>query len=373
MRKEIIELLKTLVEIDSITSNEKFLGEYLHEFFSKKGFKVYKQEFENNRFNLVVEKGSSDKSIAFYAHLDTVEIVNGWTKEPLKLTIKGNKAFGLGSFDMKGGMVANILTFLNSNPTNYNLKLIFCFDEENISTGAHYLKNEPYVKDIECIISPEPAFKHGITGITTGRIGRSVFEIELNNESRHFMFYEPQQDLNLLSAKIVSSIEKIFKQNNDQKEFVYVRKINSQAKGLSLPENVMIELESSVLAPNTSQTMQQQIQNIIESEVKHFSSSISYTLKLKDRATPFLNGYELAKDDKFLKALSNSVQEVTAKPAVEYFRSSVADDNVFAEQGISVLGIGPVGANAHAPDEWVDLESIEKLVGIFSDFIKNLD
>src|SRR5260221_47109 len=170
-----IALLKRLVTLQSIYPKEGTLGRFLYDYFKSHRYRVYKQLVGKNRFNIIVEKGQGDKVIGLYSHLDTVPVALGWTKSPFDLTIQGDKAYGLGAYDMKSGMVANILTFLQFKPKNIKLRLLLCVDEENISKGSYKLMDSKYADALACVISTEPGFTYGLQGLVTGRPGRAVF------------------------------------------------------------------------------------------------------------------------------------------------------------------------------------------------------
>lgn len=372
MQDRIIKLLKDLVSINSIFPNERDLGEYIYNYF-KDDFKVEKQIVEDGRFNVIVEKGEGNNVIGFYSHLDTVGIVEGWNQNPLELKIEEDKAYGLGSFDMKGGMVANILNFLDFDVSNKDLKLklFFCCDEENISKGGHALAGSKYTEDVVCMFSPEPAFKHGINGIATGRIGRAVFKLKLKQESRHFMFYSPSNDLSIVLSKVLLEMQNLYIEKDGEKEFLFMRDINLKRQGLSVPEELEFELESSILPGKTIADIQMRLQIIINKILENYNGIIC-EINLKERETPYLESYRIEDSNKFLGALEKSIKEIIGKDVVKYFRSSVADDNIFASKGITVLSLGPEGANAHAPNEWISLLSIEELVNIYKAFLENI-
>ncbi|MDQ6985268.1 MAG: M20/M25/M40 family metallo-hydrolase [Candidatus Dojkabacteria bacterium] len=376
MTDKITELLRSLVEIRSSYPNEKELADYIFTFLSNQNdISVDKQVVGGDRFNIIATRGTGTKSIAFYAHLDTINVVDGWKRDPFKLTIEGDRAYGLGSYDMKGGMVANIITFLETDILeDYYFKLILCVDEEYISKGGYAVANSDFVNDVECIFSPEPAFKYGLNGITIGRVGRSVFEIELNRDSAHYNFYSPDKDLNILASKIIQNINYATynEQSSDERQFVYVRNYVSSSVGMSVPQKVLIELDSSIIPPMNTEEMISLIENIIKTEISNFDSSINYEVRAKSRVTPFLQPYRIEKDNNYLEKLKRAVNNITGEEAKPYFRSSVGDDNIFGALGHTLLGIGPTGDNAHAPDEWVSISSIEKLIEVYIEFLNQL-
>ena len=373
MKTELIKQLTKLVSINSQYPQEKELGEYIIYTLINTGFKVRKQFIDKTRFNVLAEKGTGNTSVLFYAHLDTVSIAQGWKTNPHNLTIVGDKAYGLGAWDMKAGLLANILAVSNSNPKNTKLKLVFCVDEEYISKGGHALIKSSFMKDVACVISTEPAFQHGVQGIVTGRIGRAVYDVKISTKSQHFAMYDPKFDINIVYANFINQIKKLFKKNGDKKQFIFARSVQSTVIGLSIPEKMEFQLDSSVLPPNTADSILKILCAIAKRiEVKN-NSTFKVEVVKHPRETPFLEPYVVNARNIYLAALKKSVFAISKKTALPYFRSSVADENIFGAAGFTTLGIGPVGSNAHGANEWVSLSSIKELVSILTHFISLSD
>lgn len=373
METQIIGLLKKLISIDSAYPNEGIIIGYLESFFKKKGYETKRQKVEPGRYNLLVEKGTGKKSILLYSHADTVAASSGWTRNPITPKVSGDRITGLGAWDMKGGMAVNILTFLKHEPKNYKVKIVFCVDEENISMGGHVLSNSDFMKDVECIISPEPAFFNGNQGVVIGRPGRAVFELKITASPKHYALYEKKYDINFFVADLVSCLGNIYKSRRDRKQFVFIRKIRSQSLGISTPQEMTLELDSSVIPPYRSRDVMNMISEGIKSIELKYNNYFKTSLDYVKRSTPFLESYEIRKGNKYLKILSKSIHKNTGKPAITYFRSSVADENIFGSMGMTVLSIGPTGKNAHSANEWVSISSLKKLYNILNNFLENID
>ena len=54
------------------------------------------------------KKPSNKKPIILSGHTDVVPVSNGWTTDPFKATIKGDKLYGRGSCDMKGFIACSL-------------------------------------------------------------------------------------------------------------------------------------------------------------------------------------------------------------------------------------------------------------------------
>lgn len=372
MDSKLSRLLKKIVSISSSYPNEQRLVNFTFELLKKNAYKPARQFVERDRFNVTVEKGTGKKSILLYSHLDTVGVAHGWNTQPLTLSIKGDRAYGLGAWDMKGGITASILTFLNYRPKNFLLKLALCVDEENISKGGYKLAGSSFFDNVSCVISSEPAFQYGLRGIVTGRVGRAVYEIDIDRPSTHFAFYTPQVDTNLLVAEFISRLTDFYKKYANSKQFIFARKIVSETIGMSLPQKVRIELDCAVLPPTSHLEIFNKL-NIIGKKINKKYKDFSFRINPVKRDTPFLEPYKINQKNQYLRILKSSVRDVTQKKPVAYFRSSVADENIFGSRGITVLGIGPEGGNAHSANEWVSLTSVEKLYQILNNFLAKVD
>jgi succinyl-diaminopimelate desuccinylase len=103
-------------------------------------FQVHYHEYEKDRLHLLAEKGVERGSAAlvFSGHFDTVPLgEKAWTRDPFSGKIDGDRIYGRGSSDMKGGLaamtVAAIEATRNSTPAG-GIRLIFSSGEE---MGCH--------------------------------------------------------------------------------------------------------------------------------------------------------------------------------------------------------------------------------------------
>ena len=131
------KILENLVGINSVFPQEKKVGDYLYSSLKDLGFDVIKQKVMVQRYNILAQKGQGKNALLIFGHLDTVSITDKtkWKTDPFVLTTNGDRLYGLGAWDMKGG-IASILTAVKDfEPNNYKLKLAFVVDEENYSLG----------------------------------------------------------------------------------------------------------------------------------------------------------------------------------------------------------------------------------------------
>jgi acetylornithine deacetylase len=106
----LLGLLERLIKIPSFKSEETAVARFLAQFFRRRGYEVDLQEVEPGRFQTIATlKGcGGGKSIMFNGHIDIDPLVNGWKRDPWIPRIEGDRMYGAGSFNMKGGVAAMI-------------------------------------------------------------------------------------------------------------------------------------------------------------------------------------------------------------------------------------------------------------------------
>ena len=103
------------------------------------------------RVNLIARRESGKPVCGLYYHIDTVPVAPGWTRDPLKLTVEGDKLYGLGAADMKGTIAATLLALRAAKECGvalaYDPMLLFCTDEEGgLYPGIRYLAEQGMLK-----------------------------------------------------------------------------------------------------------------------------------------------------------------------------------------------------------------------------------
>ena len=144
---DVISLTQKLISFNSVNppGNEAAIARFTGELLSSYGFSVEYTEFEENRLHMVAEKGLSPSipPLVLSGHFDTVPAgAIQWDSDPFIGYIKGDKLFGRGSSDMKGGLAAMICAtvqaFIESRPAG-GIRLIFTSAEETGCQGCGQL------------------------------------------------------------------------------------------------------------------------------------------------------------------------------------------------------------------------------------------
>lgn len=354
-----IKLLENIVAIPSAYPHEGELGLYLQRYLSTHGFDVESQQVDIDRHNIFASRGRGERAILFYGHLDTVPLLSrsDWQTDPFHLTKKGGNLYGLGAYDMKGGLAAFIDACQKSCAY---VKIFLGVDEENWSAGAWKAVQEKsnFFDDVELIISAEPNFGLGLNGITNQRTGRYLYDVDIRGVAAHVAAYQEGTDaINLLGDFIHS----FYKQRNElfhkMGAYAQVRRVAAESTGMSVCGRASATVEVLPTRDTKSSDVQIKIQSLTMGAVS-----------LKQRPTPYLPGYSFPTfpHQTFIREI---IKNNTGKDMVLNSRMSVADDNVLATLGIPVITWGPSGGNAHSPNEYVEKNSLNTLSKMYLDLL----
>lgn len=189
-RDEILELWKEIVNLESFTGNKQSVNVVANKIqseFVKEGFDVEQIDVGPNGNTLVATLGMNrgKEPVIFSGHMDTVFKNGTFGENPFR--IEGNKAYGPGALDMKGGIIIALYTIKALNSIGYNerpIKVILSGDEESGHEGS---SGEKALLDAAnggyCAFNMETALVDN--SLCTGRKGRIGCIVEVEGVETH--------------------------------------------------------------------------------------------------------------------------------------------------------------------------------------------
>ena len=201
-RADLIELTQALIRIPTTNPPGEYYEDctrFLGERLAARGFAVDHVRAEGAigdsdrypRANVVGrwEGDSNGPTVHFNSHIDVVEPGTGWQHDPFAAEVVGDRIYGRGACDMKGGLAASIIAveaLLELIPgLPGNLEISGTADEESGGYGGvAYLSEQGYFSPprVDHVIIPEPLNKDRVC---LGHRGVWWAEIETHGRIAH--------------------------------------------------------------------------------------------------------------------------------------------------------------------------------------------
>jgi len=199
-RDDLIALTQDLVRIPTLNPpghNYRDICDYLDRRLSAAGFATQLIRANGTpgdsekypRWNIVARREGAHPGdcVHFNSHIDVVDVGAGWTQDPFGGALVGDRIYGRGTCDMKGGLAASIIAaeaFIETCPDFAGaIEISGTADEESGGFGGvAYLAEQGHFARVQHVIIPEPL---GKDCICLGHRGVWWAEIETKGEIAH--------------------------------------------------------------------------------------------------------------------------------------------------------------------------------------------
>jgi len=358
-----IELTQELVEIDSQnpTHNEKEIAEFIKDFLEDLKLYAEIEEFDKNRSSVVASIGKGE-GLLLNGHIDTVPPVSEWTKDPFKAKVEGNKIFGLGSSDMKGGVAAILIAVSKLAKEKFKRKLLLTFvaDEEVNQRGSEHLiqKRKDLFKDVEYGIVAEPTELK----IETAQKGVVDFKVLFSGKSAHGSRPEEGDNAIYKATAFVEEVKKLIKDLEKTKHKVLgpgtinIGKIEGGIKVNIVPDSCVIEVDRRLIPGETPQIAKQQLEDILKK------------LHIDGRIDQVVGRFPLQVSEK-----SPIVQELLKikKYKINFSTGYTEAELYKTKAGVECIVFGPGNHKIHCPDEYIEIDKLKEATLVYEKLIRN--
>lgn len=364
-----------MIKINSISGNEREIAEYIAARIEEMGLVtkwVYFEEEKKRPSVYTRLKGGRDgPTIMLIGHTDTVDILPGWDTDPFTPTVIGDKTYGRGSMDMKGGLAAILGTIehLSQNPSLFKGEIIAAFvaDEEVLSKGTYKLLEEEL--NIDMAIMAECRFDN----VAIGFRGRYSIEVNISGEAAHSCEYPACGDNALISAsKLAIEIESLSTLVHPKlgKGTWCVKYIEGGVKNtLVVPNRCKLILDRFFVEGENYDFIEKQIMDA----AKKIGLQDKVKVKLVDREMPYMEPFCLSENDKLVTTLKEKYYRMTGKHLPHEYDLSVCDSNILVNSAkIPTVTFGPSGGNMHGANEYGYFDQVITSTKIYIETIKAL-
>ncbi|MGI6575087.1 MAG: M20 family metallopeptidase [bacterium] len=185
-REEMINLLQKLVELESPSIDKEAtdkLSSFLANYLQQLGCQVEILEQENYGNHVLATFGEEGPPLLVLCHMDTVWATGEIKERPFR--VEGNKAYGPGVMDMKGGIVQALfaLAAAKKRGLKRQIKILLNTEEEIGSPSSRPIIEEQALKAKAVLVLEPPVGTHG--ALKTFRKGVGMFNIKVKGKAAH--------------------------------------------------------------------------------------------------------------------------------------------------------------------------------------------
>lgn len=397
-KNNIIRFLKKLVEIPTVVppgKNYKLFVNTLEKDCWKLGLKTKKmlvpEKYEkvlpdeckgNPRWILMAKwDNGAKKTLHYSGHYDVVPPTSGFTADPFKLRVIGNKLMARGTSDMKCGIVAMLTAIkiakkLKIKPA-WNMELSFVPDEEiGGELGAGYICSKGFVKADSAIVG------EGEGGLNYAIAHKGILTcwITVYGKAAHAGAHQNGINAYLKAAKLAGEFEKL-------RMRIQKRRSKFPGKGMTLkptlmtggiagggqktntvPDKFEFTIDRRIIPEEKPSKVRKEIIEVLK-RFKKKDKTFKYSIKTKLALPSSTN-----RKAYICKLMDESIEDYFGKKANPKMCAGRLDVELFINRAkIPTIGYGVAkGKSYHGDDEFADIRGIYDCIGVYLSVMKNL-
>jgi acetylornithine deacetylase/succinyl-diaminopimelate desuccinylase family protein len=354
------EILESLVRTPSVTGSEKEVAATLAGWCRTTGLEVELREAQPGRPNVLARWSTGRRPVQLLTgHLDTVPVGQGWTRDPFGAEIHGGRLYGRGACDMKAGLAAMLSAVFDLRSRGLepagDVVLAAVVGEEEDSVGTLALLADGIEADRALLAEP--------TRLELVRANRGLvnFRLTVGGASAHASSPELGRNAIVAASHLVLELEAISARLAVSPHprlgapNLTVGTIHGGTRPYVVPDRCTLELDRRLNPGETAETARAEIDEAV-SAVRLQLPWLKVQVELGSEYLPF----ELDEGDGLVSAAAAAMRGAGLEPRIGVWRA--ASDAGFLVQRAAIpcvlFGPGDI-ANAHRPDEFVELEEVE--------------
>jgi acetylornithine deacetylase/succinyl-diaminopimelate desuccinylase-like protein len=392
-RGELLDLLKKLIQVQSISGESADNAQQVvKDYLAKLPYRIEESadrpsDFQDHPeymtpspagdgpfYNLVGwPKKQQKKKFAMFSHIDTHTIEEGWSTDPFTPKLVGNKLYGLGTSDDKGGVAAMLVAAAAMASTGKPLPVLMSLHGKggggrgSLPVFDRLQKND---HGIGAVLYVHPAetgrglddIKNAVQGIADLQLhltGWRGTPLEIgSDDSAEWSAGGSAVDRGMELLKLLR--ETVFKD-----VLVNIGIFDGGDRIGSVANEVTITFRLKFTGTHTWKALVNEANVVIDSFVKAQSTAQHrYTATLEHvgyLTNPGAADWGSAES----KILRSSITDVIGKAPSAYPNHYAGDIRYpIRLLGVPAYGIGSIGGNFYMPDEWVDVDDLVRLVAV---------
>jgi acetylornithine deacetylase ArgE len=342
--------------------NEQRVTAYLEQFFRDLGVPYERQPIAPQRDNIVarLERPGAERTLVLEAHQDTVPI-DRMTIPPFSGAIEGNKLYGRGSCDIKGGMASMLACFARlarEKPAGRCNVIMACsVDEEHTMLGVRELAKRGLKADFAVVAEP--------TQLNIVHAHKGVVRWYLSTAGRSCHSSAPEQGVNAIyrMGHLLAAIEKFAEQVRAGRPdpllgpaTLSVGRIEGGTSVNTVPDFCRIEVDRRLLPGETPS-------DALQGLLTHLRGALDFQVTVEPMGIE-MPALSPQGSDEICKLLGAAIDAERGSHKVHPVPYGT-DAATLAAAGIPSVVFGPGDiARAHTCDEWVPIDEVEQAAQI---------
>lgn len=403
-RDDLIALTQALIRIPTLNPpglNYREICDFLADRLARSGFKTDLiratgapgDSPAHPRWNLVARRDGTAPGdcVHFNSHHDVVEVGHGWTRAPFGGELDGDRIYGRGACDMKGGLAASIIAveaFIAAVPDYRGaIEISATADEESGGFGgvAYLAEQGWFAPDrVQHVIIPEPLHKDRIC---LGHRGVWWAEIETKGRIAHgsmpFLGDSAIRHMGAVLAEIEATLYPLLATKHTAMPVVpegarqSTLNINSIHGGESEPEPGYTGLPAPCVADRCRIILDRRF--LIEEDITEVKREVTALLERVKAQRPTFE-YEVRdlfevqpsmtdKDAPVVRTVAAAIEKVLARQAQYVVSPGTYDQKHIDRIGKlkNCIAYGPgILDLAHQPDEWIGVQDMIDSAGVMA-------
>lgn len=362
---DVAELVSQLVAIDSVNpdlvpggSGERAIATFVAEWLDRAGLDVTLDEPLPGRPNVVaVARGTGGgRSLMLNGHLDTVGVAG--MHQPYAPTIVGDRLYGRGAYDMKGGLAAIMLAgaaAAGATQLRGDVIVTAVIDEENASLGTQSVLQRWHA---------DAAVVTEATGLDLciAHKGFVWLDVEVTGEAAHGSRPDLGIDAIVEMGKVLAELDQVNRRLQSSAGHpllgagsVHASLISGGQERSSYPARCTLSIERRTIPGETPELVEAEVRHILqrlETEDPQFRASVTLGVAR--------GSYAIAEDAPIVQMARQALTAVRGRAPALIGVPWWMDSALLADAGIPTVVFGPGGEGAHATVEWVSLDEVER-------------
>ena len=297
--------------------------------------------------------GADAPTVVFHGHIDVVP----GRPEQFVPRIDGDRLFGRGAYDMKGGLASMMVAARDlSEQDAVRVHLVVVSDEESdeaTQRGSDYLVEQGYTGDFA--ITGEPTDLH----IGVQAKGVLAMRIEVSGKSAHGSTPWLGDNAVLKAMDVFRQIESLpFSRESSEffdRPSISLGRIIGGDVINKVPDLCVMDVDVRYLPGQEAESILEGVRAIPD---VHVAKVFMRAPAIVERSNPYV------------QMLASAVAEGTPAERISVGRDGASDAISFIEAGVPAVEFGPEGAGHHGPEEWVSIPSLSRYRAALVEFVR---